>query len=363
MATDSTDVYSKIREMLDASPAGCPDAPEIHEVLRMLFSEDEAELVCNLAFMPRPVEAIAQKAGMPADECGAMLESMAARGVVLSSEREGVLGYAMLPVMPGLFEFPFMKGERGEFEDRLAVLWQSYSPVLGRGLGSPGTRLIRAIPVQEEVENEPGILTHDMLYDLIDNAKSMAIAHCACRESERECDSPREACMIFDDKADFLVERGFARYLTPDEMKEKLREFDRAGLVHQVNNSADKLSLICNCCTCCCHLLRAMKDWGNPNVIASSGFVPVLDAELCVECGTCAEERCPMGAAAVTDDGLTYDEDRCIGCGLCVTGCPNEALRLVKRAEAAPPPATARDMALALLQEKGRLQRFIEINT
>ena len=363
MDANIAEPYLKMRELLDASPSGCPEAPEIYEILQILFSEEEAALVSNLAYMAKPAEAIAEKAGISPEEAAEMLESLADRGLVLASDRGGVRGYSMLPLMPGIFEFPFMNGERNELQDRLAALWKDYSPVLGRGLGSPGMRIIRAIPVQEEVVSVPGVLTYSMLYDLIDNAKATAIAHCACRESERECDAPREACMIFDDKADFLVERGFARYLTADEMKEKLREFDRAGLVHQVNNSQDKLTLICNCCPCCCHLLRAVKEWGNPNVIAGSGFKPVVDEDVCVGCGICADERCPMGAITVVEGTSSVDEAMCIGCGLCVTGCPNEALHLVVREDAAAPPATSRDVGLVLLQEKGKLQRFIEINS
>ncbi|HEY5526082.1 MAG TPA: 4Fe-4S binding protein [Candidatus Anoxymicrobiaceae bacterium] len=363
MSASRAEVYSRLRELLDASPSGCPEAPEIYEILEILFTEEEAELTCNLAYLPRTVEVVAEKGGVSSESAAEMLESLADRGLVMAADKDGVRLYSMLPLMPGIFEFPFMNGERNEQQDRLAALWKLYSPVLGAGLGSPGARIIRAIPIQEEVESVPGVLTYNMLYDLIDGAKACAIAHCACRESERECDAPTEACMIFDDKADFLVERGFARYLTADEMKEKLREFDEAGLVHQVNNAAGRLTLICNCCTCCCHLLRAVKEWGNPNVIAGSGLMPEVDVELCVGCGTCENERCPMDAITVVEAVSVVDADKCIGCGLCVTGCPNEALHLVKRDDAVEPPAKSRDLALTLLQEKGKLERFIEINT
>ena len=31
-------VYEKLREMLDTHPAGCPSAPEIIEILKLLFT-------------------------------------------------------------------------------------------------------------------------------------------------------------------------------------------------------------------------------------------------------------------------------------------------------------------------------------
>jgi len=33
-------VHEKLREMLDLHPMGCPPAPEIIEILKILFTED-----------------------------------------------------------------------------------------------------------------------------------------------------------------------------------------------------------------------------------------------------------------------------------------------------------------------------------
>jgi Pyruvate/2-oxoacid:ferredoxin oxidoreductase delta subunit len=356
------EIYERLRSMLDTYVTGCPAASEIFEILALLFTPGEAELACGLAFAPRPAEEAAKRAGVGVAEAGEMLEAMAGRGVIFSSERDGVRSYALLPVMPGLFEFPLMRGERTELTEKLTPLWRSYMPLLIGDLGSESTAIARVVPVQEEVESSPGVLTYEMIYELIDKARVVGIAHCACRESERRCDAPTEACMVFDGACDFLVERGFARYMTKDAMKDRLRELDGAGLVHQVNNSQEKLTLICNCCPCCCHLLRSITEFDNPRAIASSGFQPEVDVEICVGCATCADERCPVGAIVV-DEVASVDESRCIGCGLCVTGCPEKALALVRRDGAGEPAATVREMAMKILADKGRLEDFIELNT
>jgi Na+-translocating ferredoxin:NAD+ oxidoreductase RNF subunit RnfB len=90
---------------------------------------------------------------------------------------------------------------------------------------------------------------------------------------------------------------------------------------------------VCNCCGCCCTILRSINEWGIENSVAFSNYVAVIDPEICASCGDCIQ-RCQVHAISEGEDSSVVDREHCIGCGLCVTGCPNDAARLERKPEA-----------------------------
>jgi heterodisulfide reductase subunit A-like polyferredoxin len=64
-------------------------------------------------------------------------------------------------------------------------------------------------------------------------------------------------------------------------------------------------------------------------MIASSGYVAQVDAELCAGCGECAG-LCQFAAISVDDGFARIDVAACMGCGVCVAHCPQEAIELVR---------------------------------
>lgn len=67
---------------------------------------------------------------------------------------------------------------------------------------------------------------------------------------------------------------------------------------------------------------------GSP-MLASSGYVAQVDADLCAACGTCAH-HCQFGAISVDDGFAVINASACMGCGVCVAHCPEEAIELVR---------------------------------
>jgi electron transport complex protein RnfB len=63
----------------------------------------------------------------------------------------------------------------------------------------------------------------------------------------------------------------------------------------------------------------------------NSNYYAVIDAEECVSCGVCMDERCQVHAIEEKDDVYAVIEDKCIGCGLCVSTCPSDAISLIRK--------------------------------
>ena len=68
-----------------------------------------------------------------------------------------------------------------------------------------------------------------------------------------------------------------------------------------------------------------------------------------------------MKAIEIKDDTAIVDPAKCIGCGLCVTGCPTEAVELLEREQMPLVPSTAQEMIVKVLQEKERFDKFMRI--
>ncbi len=356
------DIYERLREILDAHPTTAPKAKSINEILKTLFTPQEAAVAVQMSYKMNKPSSIAQKAGISAEEALQHLEAMAHKGIIISRNKNGEKLYALVPLIPGVFEVPFMKGVGTPMHKKLGKLWEEYHhEALGTSFAGNPTPLMRVVAVDKSIAARDRIHPYEEVKNFINNASFIAVTNCACRVSVAGCDKPKEVCIIFDSTAQFLVEYGFARQINKEEGMKVLDIAEEAGLVHTSNNSADRANLICNCCPCCCTVLRGKTQLKHPHAFEPSRFEARVLAEECTGCGICADERCPMKCINIVDDVALVTASECIGCGLCVTGCPADAIVLDERKQLPATPATTQDMVVKILQEKGRLEAFMKV--
>ncbi|MGE5405746.1 MAG: 4Fe-4S dicluster domain-containing protein [Candidatus Saccharibacteria bacterium] len=358
------DHYEKLRQRLDAHPAGAPPSGFMDKILRILFSPEEAEVACYLKFSNQPLSKIAEKSGRNAEELEAILERMADKAIIMSKMgKDGERKYSLLPTIPGLFEFPFMAPERTPNKEELGKLWHDYhTEALGDAFSGNPTAAVRVVPVQRTIPATTEVLHYEQVSHLIATAKYIALTECACRHSVGACDKPKEVCLIFEDVGKFLVERGYARQVDQAEALKALDLAEESGLVHCTNNSKDGPLVICNCCGCCCTLLRGINVCKNPHAVAISSYVVDYREDECIGCMACMDDRCQVYAIHENEDIVGVEIDRCIGCGLCVSVCPTGALTMKLRDKMPDVPTSGRELFMTQIQEKGKIEAFVKLN-
>ena len=193
------------------------------------------------------------------------------------------------------------------------------------------THASKVIPVGESLPARQWVLPAEQALRVLGSARSFALADCVCRTHYRRCDAPRDVCLLLDELSDRAVERGRARRITLTEASEVLKKADEHDLVHlTLFLPGRKIYALCSCCACCCHDLQLLRDFHRADLVARSDYVAVTDHENCRNCGRCTV-RCVFGARELRDGIMRYNPDACLGCGLCVSACPEKAMAMVIR--------------------------------
>ncbi|HWP98319.1 MAG TPA: 4Fe-4S binding protein [Syntrophomonadaceae bacterium] len=358
------DSYKWLQERLNTHAAGAPAHEAFTKILKIMFSPEEAEAACHLTFVPQSLNKLAKKSGMDEKRLEELLEALADRGAITGLKMKAQTAYCLLPTVPGIFEFPFMRADRHPQIAELSQLWDQYhKEAFAKAFAGSPTPQMRVIPVQKAIPLTSEVLTYDQVAEMINKAKTYSVTNCACRvHMGFKCDHSIEVCLAFDNIAKLLVDRDRARWIDKEEALNILSKAEDEGLVHCMNNSGDKPTLICNCCSCCCTLLRGITEFNAPSIIATAGYIIEFDEAECIGCQLCLEDRCPMKIISAKDDIVDLDSERCIGCGLCVSVCPTGALRMQRRGVVPPVPSTGKELMTTILNEKGKLTDFTNLN-
>ena len=326
-----------------------------NKLLRSIFSEEEAFIIAagiQRGLMPVTERGIRKRTKIEGERLKAILKDMAYKGKVIHF---GPL-YLMLPYLPGFFEFYFTnnrddpKRMKGAAEAHYELIKSGFH-VKHSSLNYPMFRVIpavepilKSIEINETIPIKHKILPYEILEKYLSKFKVFAIQTCSCRNAAKLSGNP---CKRTDENfcisAGFLAQRvidgGVARGVNLAELMEIMKRAEKEGLVHEVTNTQSASVFICNCCSCCCGFLKSVKELKNKGGIAPANFQPKIDVNLCKACKKCMQ-ICPMEAIHYSEEGtdkkVTITLETCIGCGVCASNCPQNAITLTKIRNIAP---------------------------
>lgn len=349
------DIYQKLARRLDETPNGfSPTASGVElRLLAKIFTPAEAQLACVMSMHAESSAEIALRAGVDAREAHRTLKGMASKGLVRFKKGEGELLFALMPFVVGFYE-----AQLPRMDEELARLFEQYFLESRGGIAQVEPGVHRIIPVQEAIPHEIMIFPYEQASQMLKSAKAWGVRRCICRVQRqligKGCKYPVESCLVFAPVVGAFDYSQEERAISLEEALKILHETEVLGLVHSTGNYIDGIDYICNCCPCCCGVMRAVTEFGILTAVAHSDFYAVVDQDLCLGCGDCTT-RCHFGALSLIDGKAVVNYAKCMGCGLCASACMVDGIHLNRRpaGETEPVPQNIKAWGMQRLERRG----------
>ena len=369
--------YDGLVRRLNKYPLGAPPSELLFRILKLIFSEREAEFASLLPIKPFTDKKAAEIWKLSVSDARSILNDLADRGILLDYENDGKITYTLVPPMAGFFEFSLMRYRNDLDQKTLSELLYQYLNVeedFIKALFLNGETQLGRVFVNESVltnENALHVLDYERASEVVKRASHIGVGVCYCRHKMKHvgknCCAPMEICLTFNSPAASLIRHGIARKIEAAEALDFINTARGHNLVQFGENAQERVSFICNCCGCCCEALLAARKFGFLNPVHTSNFIPEIAGEKCSGCGKCVS-LCPVEAMllAAADDPLRPgkkkarpDHERCLGCGVCLKGCNSGALKLVSRKERVITPVNSVHRIVLMAIERGKLQELL----
>ncbi len=366
--------YLSLVERLNRFPQGAPESKSLYEILKILFSEQEADLVSRLPIRPFNEITAAKIWDMPLPQARNILQKLAARALLVDVERDGESVYTLPPPMAGFFEFSMMRYRSDVDQKRLGELFHQYCNVeedFIRSLFANGETQLGRVYIHEPVVLDSFVMDYERASQVIETASQIGIGVCYCRHKmaimNTACDAPMDICMTFNSAAHSLIKHGFARKVDQVEGIDLLQQAYDSNLVQFGENAQQGVNFICNCCGCCCEALIAARRFSPMRPIHTTNYQPVVNEEICSGCGKCVN-ICPVEAMGLVSANhfaepnrkkAKLDESACLGCGLCARICSKEGIQMQARPERVITPLNTAHRVVMMAIERGNLQNLI----
>ena len=346
------DHYESVRQKMSIDEVGWPKHKKTIEILKVLFNEEEIKLLDHFdrGFELLSAAKLAKRSGWEKARVKKILKSLSERGRLFKLGNS----YMLLNLVPGFFEhYILTRGDTEENTIKVAKFFRwafiNLTPQMFNNMKQknkptwlpklPYDAEDKIIEIDESIPmDNQKIFPGELVRELIDQNEKFATVYCQCREvaklSGEPCQhAPEEiGCLLCGITAQMGVSQGWATEISKEAAIQLVKDSEKAGLIHY-GIDVGPIRFICNCCRDCCTGLRGMVVHGLP--YGRSNFDPRWIAEKCKLCEKCIK-ICPMGAVSrvypIKDeaDQISFNLNICLGCGVCATNCPQEAITLVK---------------------------------
>ncbi|MFX0052653.1 MAG: ATP-binding protein [Candidatus Hermodarchaeota archaeon] len=329
---ETLDPYERLADTLDKIPNGytkTEDGTHIR-VLQWIYTPEEADLSSKMKLKGETAKELAVRLNIPINGLEEKLETMYAKGQIYAINSSRGRRYGLIPFVVGIYE-----EQLNSMDQKFAQLIEEYfDKSKYKDLFGTEPAIFKVIPINRVIKPELEIYPYEIAEEIINQSNSWGIRECVCKKQQellhKPCKYPTKVCLNFSHKEKAFVKSRLTKTITKGEALEYLRQAEEAGLIHCTMNIQKRHQYICNCCTCCCGVLRGLTVRNQTHSFVKSNFIMTVDEELCIGCEICID-RCQFDALEVVDDVCTVDLKKCVGCGVCAISCSEEALILVDR--------------------------------
>lgn len=323
----SRNVFKMMAERLTGIKAG----NALPAILSYHFNEKEAAILLEL---PCAIEEISIRTGHSSKYVLDTIEKAYAKGVVCrdGENAEDDRYHLVNDVSETLFD----KRHFAEFGEPYIELWKRlWSEKINRIINSIDgpLRLGRVLPYESRVSRQSVISDEESVSSIVRNSRVRAKVDCICRVLNKRCGNSNESCLMFDDAAEYFIERGIGVKLSVEEAMSIIEKSEKEGLIHSTSNALfaneTGVECICNCCKCCCIFFKLYEKSSWSIRPQGSSYKAVLEESRCSKCRQCTR-LCPFGAIKYGGSAVAINAQTCVGCGICAEHCSNNAIELQK---------------------------------
>ncbi len=368
--------YTELVNRLNRFPQGAPSSPLLDKILKILFNEEEADLVALLPIRPFTASKAASIWKMNIPKAQRILEQLSCRALLVDIVQGCETYYVLPPPMAGFFEFSLMRTRKDIDQKALSELFYQYlndEDDFIRALFTEGETQLGRVFVHEPAlgkNNTLHVLDFERATEVIQSSSEMGISLCYCRHKmehiNKACSAPMDICMTFNTSAASLIRHGHARSIDKVEGMDLLHRAYDNKLVQFGENVREGVNFICNCCGCCCEAMKAAQRFAFLHPVHTTNFLPEIGSS-CKGCGKCVS-ACPIQAMSLVTANdpkkrgrkkAKIDEDICLGCGVCVRECATKNLTLKPRHTRVITPLDSTHRTVIMAIERGKLQNLI----